>query len=194
MRTIALLAGIESLSLHELAELLAYAQHPAEDDNYRKAKAAIQIEVDRDAQSGSLPVHDKLTGARITPAAAPTDPLDRLFWTPSIEILYGVVMVPDVIKYAALRYISVEIESAEPEAAHSPAEPAPVVPAKPGAAQRWTPEFTNEVRAYRASHTEAQTAEKYGVAGSLIRRKLAPSNPASKPKATPFSGLVHRSK
>lgn len=65
---------------------------------------------------------------------------------------------------------------------------------KPGTNKKWTPEFTNEVRAYRANHTEAQTAEKYGVAGSLIRRKLAESKNASKPKATPFSVLVHRSK
>ena len=65
---------------------------------------------------------------------------------------------------------------------------------KPGINKKWTPEFTNEVRVYRTSYTEAQTAEKYGVSGSLIRRKLAATTPASKSKATPFSGLVHRSK
>lgn len=67
------------------------------------------------------------------------------------------------------------------------------VPAKNGAVTRWTPKFTNEVRAYREDHTEAQTAEKFDVSGSLIRRKLKATS-ASKSKASPFPGLVHRSK
>ncbi len=67
-------------------------------------------------------------------------------------------------------------------------------PAKNGAATKWTPEYTNEVATYRENHTAAQTAEKFGVSESFIRRKLAKKKSASKPKATPFSGLVHRSK
>jgi len=66
--------------------------------------------------------------------------------------------------------------------------------AKAGTAQRWTPEFTSEVRAYRDSHTERQTAEKFGVSGALIRRKLAEMNSTSKPNAGPFSGLGKRSR
>lgn len=56
---------------------------------------------------------------------------------------------------------------------------------------RWTPEFIEEVRAYRANHTEAKTADKYGVSGALIRRKVAPPKKAI---AHPFSGLGSRTK
>lgn len=59
-------------------------------------------------------------------------------------------------------------------------------PAKPGTGKRWTPEFLAEVKAYRARHTEHETAVKFGVSGSLVRRKLA----AEKPKASPFTGLA----
>lgn len=57
--------------------------------------------------------------------------------------------------------------------------------------KRWTAAFTDEVRAFRAKHTEKQTAEKFGVSGTLIRRKLAQPKKA---KAQPFSGLGSRAK
>ena len=63
--------------------------------------------------------------------------------------------------------------------------------ATPEQGKRWTTAFTDEVRAYRAKHTEKQTAEKYGVSGALIRRKLAAPKKA---KAQPFSGLGSRAK
>lgn len=57
--------------------------------------------------------------------------------------------------------------------------------------KKWTPEFTEGVRAYRGGHTEKETAEKYGVSGTLIRRKLAPPKKA---QAHPFGGLGSREK
>lgn len=88
--------------------------------------------------------------------------------------------------------------SPTPEPQAAPAAPAAdtqpqAAPAKAGNAQRWTPEFTSEVNAYRGGHTELQTAENFGVSGALIRRKLAEMKSANKPNASPFSGLQKRS-
>ncbi len=59
------------------------------------------------------------------------------------------------------------------------AEPADGTPSTvPAGAMRWTPEFIEEVRAYRASHTAAATAVHYGVSATLIRKKLAVQAPA----------------
>lgn len=64
--------------------------------------------------------------------------------------------------------------------------PVVAVPAKTGTEKRWTAEFTAEVMAYRNNHTEAETAQKFGVSGTRIRKKLAEQKRANTPKASPF--------
>lgn len=59
-----------------------------------------------------------------------------------------------------------------------------------GAAKRWTATLLLEVEAYRANHTEQETATHFGVSGPLIRRKLAAHRAEKLP--TPFAGLGKR--
>lgn len=47
------------------------------------------------------------------------------------------------------------------------------LPPVPAGATRWTPEFTEEVRTFRASHSAKETAEHFGVSTARIREKLA---------------------
>ena len=53
--------------------------------------------------------------------------------------------------------------------------------ARAKAGTRWTPAFTDAVRAYRALHTAGETATKYGVSTSRIRNRLKKVPPAQPP-------------
>ncbi len=73
--------------------------------------------------------------------------------------------------------------------------PAPAVEAMTlvvasGNVKRWTTEKLAELKAYRDTHKMTETVAKFGISEQLIRKKL----PRGKPKATPFSELIHRSK
>ena len=56
--------------------------------------------------------------------------------------------------------------------------------------KRWTAEKLEELKAYRDAHTMPETANKFGITEQRIRQLL----PRKKPKPTPFSGLIHRTK
>ena len=63
---------------------------------------------------------------------------------------------------------------------------------KGGSEKYWTDERLLEMEAYRAKHTESETAEQFEISGSLVRRRLAEFKARKKPapkSATPFSGL-----
>lgn len=64
-------------------------------------------------------------------------------------------------------------------------------PVKRGTEKRWTTEALADLERYRLSHTEAQTAEKFGISGTLVRRKMAEKQSASKKTASPFPTTVH---
>jgi hypothetical protein len=85
------------------------------------------------------------------------------------------------------------------------ATPAPVVPQEPvevttpapigqvfsdGSAKKWTPEKLDELRSWRDAHTMPETAAKFGISVQRIRQLL----PRKSPKASPFSGVIHRTK
>lgn len=64
----------------------------------------------------------------------------------------------------------------------SPATPAPVAGGK-----KWTPENKAELKAFRDAHTEKETAAKFGISGSRIRKLL----PTGEPQKTTYSGFKH---
>jgi hypothetical protein len=81
--------------------------------------------------------------------------------------------------------------AAAPEATSAPVvtdQTAAVEPAGDG--KKWTPEKLAELAAYRTAHTMPKTASKFGISEQRIRQLL----PTKKPKATPFTGLVHHTK
>ena len=121
--------------------------------------------------------------------------------------LSGYILLQDICAYGAAKnipYIPIDpqelaaeiglIEKADhkPSSTNSQGVPAQgtATPA-PTTGKRWTKDFIEDVRGYRATHTDKQTGEKYGVSGSLVRRKLATPKKA---KAQPFSGLGSRAK
>ena len=55
--------------------------------------------------------------------------------------------------------------------------------------KRWTPEFTEEVRAYREIHGTKATAEKFEVSGAFIRKKLPGIKAAPKGRSVFNQGL-----
>ena len=61
---------------------------------------------------------------------------------------------------------------------------------KPGSRKIWTPEKLEELAAYRARYTMAETAVKFSISEQRIRKLL----PSAKPKASPFPGVIHRLK
>lgn len=67
-----------------------------------------------------------------------------------------------------------------------------LLPAETGLQSRkkWTTEKLAELEAYRQTHTMPETAEEFGISEQRIRQLL----PTKKAAATPFSGLVHRTK
>jgi hypothetical protein len=85
---------------------------------------------------------------------------------------------------------------AVPQVIEAPAQhaaiPAPVdnivVPVSSG--KKWTPEKLVELKKYREAHTMPETAKHFVITEQRIRQLL----PTKKPKAKPFSGLIHRSK
>ena len=68
--------------------------------------------------------------------------------------------------------------------------PAPVVTTGASNGVKWTPEKLAELRAYRDAHTMPETAKEFGIAEQRIRKLL----PSTKPRAKPFSTLIHRIK
>lgn len=58
----------------------------------------------------------------------------------------------------------------------------------PANGRKWTPEKLVELKACREAHTMPETAKKFGISEQRIRQLL----PSKKPKATPFTGLIHR--
>ncbi len=167
MKTINLPAGATHVLYGDLAHLIADALWPTsgEDDErlgYGLTRVALDNELKQAVQSGALHVKDPLTcGTHAFPIGQ--------------ALLSSLVTVADLSDYVADRGITVPVETAEQSGQQS---------GKNG--KRWNPALISEVRDYRASHTEKETAEKYGVSGSLIRRKLAPPKKA---KAQPFDRL-----
>jgi len=56
--------------------------------------------------------------------------------------------------------------------------------------KKWTPKKLAELQAFRDVHRMKETEAHYGISGARIRKLL----PSTKPKATPFAGLIHRAK
>lgn len=81
-----------------------------------------------------------------------------------------------------------ELSAAQPPQPAPQAE-APAVGA-PAGGKKWTAERLAELAEYRAKHGTKKAAETYGVSASRIRELL----PSGKPKATPFTSIVHRLK
>jgi hypothetical protein len=154
----------DSWSLEEAALLLAGA-------NPRLIKA---LDADSNIYKpdywtcGYPAIHDLLTNAFESGALAhPCKPRDIVSWAAGKGLAIPAPLLPLVLT-------APELEAA-----------------MPAQNKKWTPAFIAEVQAYRDNHTEKQTAEKFGVSGSLIRRKLATPKKA---KASLFPTVVHRSK
>lgn len=64
---------------------------------------------------------------------------------------------------------------------------------KNGTTTRWTPEELHRLKEYRSTHTEAATAQQFGVSGTMVRRQLAKmkEGKTSKP-ALVWDGLGQR--
>lgn len=119
MKTVTLYDDVESISLDELAELIAYARYPGDDERskklYRSTLEAASTEVHNDANDGSLTVVHPLTGMPLPPLAKHDDPLEALFQNrASPEPEHGLVFIEELCRYVALRGIAVEIETALP--------------------------------------------------------------------------------
>lgn len=56
--------------------------------------------------------------------------------------------------------------------------------------KKWTPAKLAELAIFRGAHTMPETAAQYGISEQRIRQLL----PSKKPKASPFTGLIHRTK
>lgn len=58
---------------------------------------------------------------------------------------------------------------------------------------KWTNEFIELVRDYKATHTSAETARRFGVSDSFIRRKLRSKKPKDPNEINPWKGMGCRS-
>lgn len=59
---------------------------------------------------------------------------------------------------------------------------------KNGTTKRWTPEELQRLKEYRSTHTVAETAQQFGVSGTMVRRQLAKIKEAKTPKPARFWG------
>ena len=199
MKTVTILTDIESINLEELAELIAYARFPGEDEyskkSYELARTMALTEVHIAADDGSLSMINPLTGMVLPPITKHSDPIEAvLHIRRTLTPKHGQVTIDETRRYLELRGIAVEIESAAPAPDTQPQAEPEATPAKAGTAKRWTPEALAELKAYRGKHTEAETAKQFGVSGQRVRVLLAEGKSTGKPKASPFSGMVHRIK
>lgn len=84
---------------------------------------------------------------------------------------------------------STQVLASEQQQANLVSEPQ----VKNGIQKVWTPEFFELVFAYRANHTEDETANHFGKSGALIRRKLREfKERKASQKTNPFLGLVKK--
>lgn len=175
MKSIVLPAGTEHVQFGELAHCIADALWPdagPDDDRMTNAFARINLDAElaRAVDSGALPVKDPLT------LGPHTYPVGNALRT-------ALVTVDDLQRFVSDRGLSVIVETTEPQTL-----PVPHVGALGGV--KWTPEKLAELSAYRDGHTMPETALKFGISEQRIRQLL----PSDKPKATPFAGLIRRTK
>jgi hypothetical protein len=167
MKTIYVTVDAEHIQYGQLAELVAHALHPLKDDATvaeMAANGATQMDWEarlfEAVRSGALPVKNPVT---YLPHSLPM----------GHALQSAMVAVKDLCLFLDKNGIKVELEKP-----------------KYGTAKRWTAEELERLKDFRSSHTEAQTAEHFGVSGTTVRSKLRELKlKKTAPKTTPFSGI-----
>ncbi len=134
MKTVTLVDDGEPFSLDEVAELIAFARYPGDDDrskrHYQWALEEASAEVHNAANDGELKVMHPLTGMPLPPIEKHADPLAALFQErKSPEPRFGLVTIMELCRYVALRGIVVNIETPIGEMGPETAEGAPAASA-----------------------------------------------------------------
>lgn len=170
MKPIYLTVDAEHFQFGQLAKLVAHALHPLEDDATvaeMAANGATQIDWEAKlieaVRSGALPVKNPVT---LLPHS----------------FLMGHVLQSALVAVEDLRLFldenGIKVELKKP---------------KYGTEKRWTDEELKRLEDFRSSHTEAQTAEHFGVSGTTVRSKLRELKlKKTAPKTTPFSGICKK--
>ena len=171
MKTIHVTIDKEYVLYGELAEKIAHTLHPVKDDATAAEMAAHgATQIDWEAKlfeavrSGALPVKNPVT---LLPHSFPMGHV----------LQSALVAVEDLGLFLETNGIKVELEKP-----------------KYGTAKRWTDEELDKLVDYRSSgHTEAQTAEHFGVSGTTVRLHLAKhKKKKTASKTDPFSGLAKK--